>query len=439
MSEYLIDLDELVLRCKDEEARKYIAEAIACYKGGAFRAAIVTTWIAVVYDFVYKLRQLDLTGDKNAKTKLEVFENARKSKTPDQALQFEKKILDWARDEFEFLSPMQYDDLDRLLTDRNRCAHPSMISAEEIYQPPAELARYHLRNAITHLLQHPPVQGQAALERLQNDTLSEYFPTETAKAAEYFRHGPLANAKPVLVKNFAIALLKVLLIQDHADSAIKRFSAALNAIRQMYPTFTAQAFRDQFSRTVQKLPDSELYRVVEFLSFITDTWQFLGGDVKTRIENYVLNVNGSQTELVLSLAFEIPDLKMTAEKRIPSLNSLVLQFLVTSNPRPQFVQRGIELYCEAGSFNTANELATKVIIPLVHYMTAEDAKRIIEAGAENSQITHSNRFPDVMMKITNQKLVTRSDVKEILDNHSVSENIYFNAFPDENPSDSMPF
>ena len=32
------DLDELVLTCRTEEARSYIAEAVACYKAGGFRA-----------------------------------------------------------------------------------------------------------------------------------------------------------------------------------------------------------------------------------------------------------------------------------------------------------------------------------------------------------------------------------------------------------------
>jgi hypothetical protein len=29
----LIDLEELVLKCRDEKARVYIAEAVGCYKG----------------------------------------------------------------------------------------------------------------------------------------------------------------------------------------------------------------------------------------------------------------------------------------------------------------------------------------------------------------------------------------------------------------------
>ncbi len=63
MNQHLVDIDELVLRCKSKEARYYIAEAVACYKAGAFRACIVMTWIAVVYDFLHKLRQLELVPD----------------------------------------------------------------------------------------------------------------------------------------------------------------------------------------------------------------------------------------------------------------------------------------------------------------------------------------------------------------------------------------
>ncbi len=124
LGEHLIDLDELVLRCRDDQARQYIAEAVACYKVGAFRSSIVATWIAVIFDFIYKLRELDLTGDTNAKQKLEEFERIRGNNDVNGSLNFEKKILDLAKDEFQLLSPLEHADLSRLLTDRNRCAHP---------------------------------------------------------------------------------------------------------------------------------------------------------------------------------------------------------------------------------------------------------------------------------------------------------------------------
>ncbi len=46
---------------------------------------------------------------------------------------------------FEFLSLLHYKDLLRLHEDRHRCAHPSMHSLEEPYQPTKELVQYHLQ------------------------------------------------------------------------------------------------------------------------------------------------------------------------------------------------------------------------------------------------------------------------------------------------------
>ncbi len=58
----LIDLDELILQCRSRHAREYIAEAVACYKAGAFRSCMVATLIAVVFDILDKLRELQISG-----------------------------------------------------------------------------------------------------------------------------------------------------------------------------------------------------------------------------------------------------------------------------------------------------------------------------------------------------------------------------------------
>jgi hypothetical protein len=74
MYEAFIDLDELVLLCRDKQAKKFIQEAVACYRAGAFRSCIVATWNAVVFDFLHKLRELELLEDKEASQQLEKFE-----------------------------------------------------------------------------------------------------------------------------------------------------------------------------------------------------------------------------------------------------------------------------------------------------------------------------------------------------------------------------
>lgn len=89
MASPLADLDELVLRCRDQRARAYMAEAVASYKAGACRAAIVATWVAVCYDFIDKLRELALSGDKEAEKHVEELEKTRKTGDIAKALKFE--------------------------------------------------------------------------------------------------------------------------------------------------------------------------------------------------------------------------------------------------------------------------------------------------------------------------------------------------------------
>ena len=127
MASGLADLDELVLRCRDPRSQAYVREAVACHHSGAHRASIVATWIAVVFDIVGKLRELDLSGDGRATAKLADFERIRAGGDGrlKEALDFEREILAVAKDEFELLTPLEKADLERLQEDRNRCAHPS--------------------------------------------------------------------------------------------------------------------------------------------------------------------------------------------------------------------------------------------------------------------------------------------------------------------------
>src|SRR5260370_21301770 len=168
--EPLADIDDLILRCRDDKTRHFLAEATACYKAGAFRAAIVSTWIAVVFDFIAKLCELDRTGDVEARSLLAEFERVEQEKDIKIAIPLaqalERTLLEKAKDQFELLSSLEYKDLLRLHEDRHRCAHPSMHSIEDPYQPTGELVRYHLRNAVEFLLQHPPMQAKAAQERI---------------------------------------------------------------------------------------------------------------------------------------------------------------------------------------------------------------------------------------------------------------------------------
>src|SRR3954451_20548959 len=166
------DLDELVLSCRDEEAKSYVAEAVACYRAGAFRACIVSTWIAVVFDLIAKIRELSLGGDAAAKIIIDELTEWQPLIERDdlgavrRSLELERDIVDIAHDKFAFFDGLQLRDLTRLRDDRNRCAHPTFQGNEQPYLPSSELARTHLVHAVRHVLSQPPVQGKAATAQI---------------------------------------------------------------------------------------------------------------------------------------------------------------------------------------------------------------------------------------------------------------------------------
>src|ERR1700694_395908 len=152
MHDRIADLDELALKCQDKKANTHLREAIACYQAGAMRAAIISTWIAVAFDFIDKIHTLESQGDAQAKKFAEEFRKIRQSSDLPGALAFERQILDRAHTGLQLISDLEFADLSRLFEDRHRCAHPSMITDEELYQPTAEQVRYLMRSAVNSML-----------------------------------------------------------------------------------------------------------------------------------------------------------------------------------------------------------------------------------------------------------------------------------------------
>ena len=63
MSSHLTDLDELSQKVKNFHSRNYIDEAIKSYRAGAYRASLISTWVAVCVDIIEKIKELALTED----------------------------------------------------------------------------------------------------------------------------------------------------------------------------------------------------------------------------------------------------------------------------------------------------------------------------------------------------------------------------------------
>ncbi|MTJ06694.1 hypothetical protein [Anabaena sp. UHCC 0204] len=420
MSERLADLDELVLRCRDKSTKEYIQEAVTCYRAGAFRSCIVSTWNAVVFDFIHKLRQLEQTGHKNAKKQLDDFEDLRANNQDNnnisKILAFEKSVPDLALKEYEFISPLEYYDLKRLLEDRNRCAHPSMQSLEETFQASAELARYHLRNAVMHLLQHPPVQGRAALKTIWDQISAELFPMDVDEAVITLRSGPLARARRPLVRGVIIGLTKDLLLTDRPKTERNRQFAALQAISKMYFEESEDILKTELSKIADGVSDPNWAKMISYLRHIK-AWEFLSEAHQTKTRRFIENVANAAATTILVDALNVVELRYMAVERVKKLSPevLVQNFQHELSPNEiipitkDYIQSVVDSFINS-SYAVVQANGENLLL-VASLLSSEQMLMVLQAFCDSEQINSALGIPEIFQQLFCQTLHLAESVK----------------------------
>jgi hypothetical protein len=419
MTSPLVDLDELILKCRDDRAKAYIAEAVASYRSGAFRSAIVGTWIAVCFDVIEKLRELALSGDKEAEKHAEELEKTRKSGDLAKALKFERELLELARDKFELISHIEFIDLERLQEDRNRCAHPSLVSEDQVFSPSAELARVHLHSAVSHVLQHPPVQGKYALERLVKEIDSEYFPDDKDKARVSLASGPLRRPRESLVRNFVVVLIKKLLKEDIDWKHRRRVAVALNATFELHPQGHGAALSEKLSPLLRSLDDAELKRVIAFFQLTNDTWQYIESDVRQRIENFVSALPSNLLDDIDFLLSFAP-LRKQALSRVAVATREELKGNIFFVLPPEIADQLITIYLDSHNFDQANEWAKHLAIHASDF-NKEQIQRIVTSATKNDQVLYSFELGALLNVLRSRKKISEEDFDGLLKANGLSK------------------
>ena len=415
------DLDELILKCRDDRARAYIGEAVACYRAGAYRAAIVSTWIAVAYDIIDKIRELSLAGDKAAEKLSEKFELIRKSNNVAEALAFERKLLDVARDEFELLSPVEYVDLSRIQDDRHRCAHPSHTADAEIFSPSPELARLHIRTAIEALLMHEPAQGRAALDGLLKEIQSPYFPLGEEDALKILGKGPLRRARQSLVRNFMMVLLKSMLGREGAGDFRQFFrdQAALYCVKQLHLDIWRRTLASEASRLFRGVADDRLLNCCRTAMVDLEMWNYLDDGQQSRIRAFVRELPTSEISHIEELLTYPPIAnEASLRARRMSIGDFEKAFFLAL-PR-ESAERLIEAYGAAGSFDEANRWG-RVIQSFASSLNRMHVVKLIHAAGRNGQVRGSFQLRATVAALRKVEDIPEESFNTMLRENGLSE------------------
>lgn len=422
MNETLIDIEVLTLRCRSEQSKTYIADAVLCYRSGAYRATIVSVWIAVIFDLVDKIRELSVAGEPRAVTIWSKYEQyiQQIENGNDQgikgALEFERELIGTCRKELQFFDEQQMVDLNRLREDRHRCAHPSFQRVGEPYRPSAEQARLHLTNAVSHVLSQPPVQGKAQLARLLSLISSIYFPLDVGLAVTQLRTSALGKANDALINGFIDMVIFDYFKPDSPIYWKEQAGAALEAVLEMYRPQTETRLTRQFNRILRDCSEEELVRAILLIASVSNSWGFLEQSSKEKIILCIQNSDQLMILPTLSKLKHVPELAETitakfSKMEVDHLHAAAVSFGLGKFSKP----RALELLSVVRSWNSANDVINRCIIPIFELFSKDEFITLISfPNTKGADLVGATAYSALLEMLRTTNLFARAELNELL-------------------------
>lgn len=383
----LRDLEQIQHDVIEPRSKTLLLEVIKCYEGGAYRAALVSLWIAVVADLTSKIRYLAESGDGKAAEVVSRLDEALANQTVSKVQDYERKILNIAEKELEIILPREKKELERLNEDRNLCAHPGYVNEAELFVPDAEVVRAHLVAATRAVFAQRPLAGKRLLERLENEIESESWPEES----EYFLDRFFRPARETVKANTAKILIKNSLQSSHAsDRVARRSRESVYTVAAEAPSLFEECLHSVLHTWEESasLGDTELIRAVGAYGSRSIFWSALPGTSKSRL---MALLDNCELDILLNEGFFScgapvePNAATSFGKIISKLNTDQMDQAITQSTdlRP-FVRPAIAHVKSSSTFRNA-EANLRLVEKCSEVLNPEDVTHLREAIEGNAQ------------------------------------------------------
>lgn len=418
-------LDELVSECIDEESKSQIVEAIRCYQNGAYRAAIVATYISVCFDFIQKIKVLAAAGDAPAIAALNELKNLQVQQLKNDPvaikglLGFERSLLERFKNDFDFFGINEYEELERLREDRNRCAHPTFLKSSDPYRPSAELVRLHIRNALALVLNQHPRQGRAALASLQNVVTSSYFPKKIEDAVERLKGTEIVRGRTPLVNAFVDDLCFGMITKDHPYYASNVALRALIATVEIHRAIVIPRIANNLRKMLSSSDKDPIRIGCTIASRIPEAAESMDDSGRTVMRVWLKNPAPVLLGNALSRALKIGWLNKDA---ILGINDLTPEEIAkVSDPTPpEIVSRAARIFSEAETWDDARLIAETCIYQLSDRFVESDLRLIVsKASSENRKLSRSLSFKKFVSSISEQGAEKKAVLDVILEEYGL--------------------
>lgn len=304
--------------------------------------------------------------------------------------------------------------------DRHRCAHPSFQRSGVPYNPPAEQARLHLRNVIVHVLSQPPVQGKAAIAELKTMVVSSYFPLDDHRALLQLRSSTLSSATEPLVRGFVDTLIFGFLTNSDVLFRKKQVVSAINSALVMYPEIVERRLRKQLNKAIRDVSDSAFDDAVYLVVNTENAWALLEQASRDKVKAFVETGPNNLVLPALKELAKFDELNDVVAARILALGLEDLADAIEPfNIGVLGKERALQLLQEVRSWDRANSVLSRVILPLFEFFDRNDIERVVRMPTEHGADLHgANAYRIFVEKVRESQLIPNTELNQLLlDNH----------------------
>lgn len=419
-------IEDLTDAIRTPAGRAQFREAMQAYSAGAHRAATILLWTSVMQDLTDKLRVLADAGDGAAASAISTVDAARASADVRAMQNFENGLLDRARDEFEFVTGREAEELRRLGDDRNLCAHPSFQSgSEDLFEISAEQVRAYARLVVESVLSQPPIVGKALVERFSADAKSDSWPDDAL--ADFLRTRYFDRARSGVMRNILEVAVKAAIRPPDGDNQVAgRCVATIKAATEVNEGLVLDAIGAVLTRWRDHLTDEDLLRAIGAIGALATTWENLGSENVARAKTLLRSA--STEALIDERAFASglpaePTLETPYKAAIDRLSRDQLETMARKPyPKDQLVPSVLDIVRSVGSWRSG-ERAIQLAIRVSSGMTLDDIRTVADEFVKNDQIHLAGEVPQLLEQLVRRTIHVpgaRDVWREALDTYAAS-------------------
>ncbi|PZG12734.1 hypothetical protein C1I95_25220 [Micromonospora craterilacus] len=351
-------------------------------------------------DLIDKIVRLADDGDGDARTfqaKVEGAQSAGLAPASVKTMQeIERGLLDLAV-QFELIDAISQRELNRLREDRHLCAHPSLRSLGEAYDPRPETARAHLAIALDALLTQPPSQGRRVLEEFKQHLCDPLFAASPTHITATFLHRTRRVARRKIVDLAVKHAIREL--PPDLGASVDPITLA-DRMAQCVHAF-ADADRDLIREILPKsldhlatLPGDQVLRAVARLGDLDVFWEQISDPIAERLDGLVDGLAPTGHEALPDAHAEVLAMARVdlARQRLPRLQGAVDRLgtdnratVMARKPHQYFVRHVPQLLAEAGGWRQAEHVTRLAVIPYGPLLDTELLDQTLTNWAANKQ------------------------------------------------------